>query len=254
MYRLGSLFSGIGGFELGFEATGQFETVFQCEIDPFAQRILKKHWPNVMRFNDVSHVTKENTPPIDILTGGFPCQPHSLAGQRKASADERDLWGEFARVIEDLRPRAIVLENVRGLLSSEKGQFFKRVLDDLALCGYDAEWQVLRAYDVGAPHIRERVFIVGYPNSIRGQEWRRLQASANGTTWNPEGFGTDTVSTHEGFVQVPVWDDTKSGILRVADGLPAKSHRIKALGNAIVPQVAYFVAIKILESRILEQK
>lgn len=180
MLRLGSLFSGIGGIELGLERTGGFETVFQVEVDDYARSVLKRHWPSVPRYRDIRSVSAWTLPACDVLAGGFPCQPHSLAGKRKASADERDLWGEFARLICELRPRYVLAENVPGLLSSESGRYFGRVLRDLATLGYDAEWSVLSAAALGAPHLRERVFLVAYPNGQRQQQPQGLLSNQRG--------------------------------------------------------------------------
>lgn len=171
MLTVGSLFSGVGGFDLGLERAG-FQVLWQVEIDDYANRVLAKHWSNVARFRDVRECGKHNLAPVDLICGGWPCQPHSLAGKRAASADKRDLWPEFIRIIRELRPRWVLGENVPGLCSSETGRFFGRVLRDLAECGLDAEWQVLPAWAFGAPHIRERVFIVAYPNGRN--EGRRI--------------------------------------------------------------------------------
>jgi len=160
--KFGSLFSGIGGFDLGLERAGM-QCAWQVEIDPYCNRVLAKHWPGVKRFGDIRQIEWSTVDPVDLLCGGFPCQPHSLAGKRAGSRDERDLWPEFARAIRELKPRWVVVENVRGLLSSEAGRFFGGILRDLAGLGYDAEWQVLSAAAFGAPHIRERVWIVAYP-------------------------------------------------------------------------------------------
>ena len=213
---VGSLFSGIGGFDLGFERAG-FEIAWQVEIDPFCRAVLAQHWPDVRRYEDVreTHVadaekftereqadeadaipTSGHARPIigsrshgagphqcsgcltavDVLCGGFPCQPHSLAGSRGAAADERDLWPQFARLIRELEPRWVVAENVPGLLSSDAGRFFGNILRDLAACGYDAEWNCISAADAGAPHLRERIWIVAYPQSVqlRGESSTRL--------------------------------------------------------------------------------
>lgn len=165
--KFGSLFSGIGGFDLGLERAGM-QCAWQVENDPFCNKVLFKHWPNVTRYGDIRKVDWSAVEPIDLLCGGFPCQPHSLAGKRKASSDDRDLWPEFAKAIRELEPEWVLAENVRGLLSSETGQFFGRILSDLASLGYDAEWQVLPAAAFGAPHIRERVWIVAYPKKQYG--------------------------------------------------------------------------------------
>jgi DNA (cytosine-5)-methyltransferase 1 len=155
----GSLFSGIGGFDLGFRRAG-IETVWQVEIDEYCRRVLARHFPDARRFTDVREVGGQNLPSVDILSGGFPCQDISNAGKRAGIDGERSgLWSEYARIIRELRPRYVVVENVAALL----GRGMERVLGDLAACGYDAEWQSIRASDVGAPHRRERIWIVAYP-------------------------------------------------------------------------------------------
>lgn len=161
--RVGSLFSGIGGIELGFERAGGFETAWFVEWDAYAQAVLRKHWPGVPVYGDVRSIEWSAVPPIDVLTGGFPCQPHSVAGKRRASKDERDLWPECRRAIEALKPKACVFENVPGLLTSEKGEFFKRTIDDFYRLGYRPRVYRLSARAVGAPHLRKRVFIVAFP-------------------------------------------------------------------------------------------
>lgn len=168
---VGDLFSGIGGFSLAAHWHG-WRTAWFSEIDPYACRVLAKHWPDVPNLGDITKVDWSTVAPVDVLTGGFPCQPHSLAGKRLASSDERDLFSEIIRTVRSLRPRYILLENVRGLLTSESGRFFGRVLRELAECGYDAEWQVLSAADVGAPHRRERVWIVAYTATTRRGRWQ----------------------------------------------------------------------------------
>jgi hypothetical protein len=157
---IGSLFSGIGGLELGLEWAGLGPALWQVEWEAANRHWLAQHWPDAVRHNDVCAVGAHNLEPVDVICGGFPCQPHSTAGLRKGSSDERDLWGEFGRVIRELRPRYVVGENVPGLLTSDGGRFFNRVLSDLAEAGFDVEWDVLSAADVGAPHLRERLFII----------------------------------------------------------------------------------------------
>lgn len=200
---VGSLFAGIGGFDLGLERSGGFEVVWQVEKDPYCQQVLAKHWPNIVRYGDIYECGKGRKyplPTVDVLCGGFPCQPHSLAGKRQASEDERDLWPEFCRIIRELKPRWILGENVLGLLSSEDGRFFGEVLRDLAEAGYDAEWVVLRASDVGAPHQRERVFIVAYPSSQqsqRGRDVRELVGSTGTGQGNEEEWQWIWNTTHD---------------------------------------------------------
>jgi DNA (cytosine-5)-methyltransferase 1 len=138
MLTFGSLFAGIGGFDLGLERAG-LVCQWQVEIDPFCRKVLEKHWPQVKRYDDVRTVGAGTLEAVDLVCGGFPCQPHSLAGRRQGSADERDLWPEFARVIRELGPRWVLAENVPGLLSIDAGRVFGNILQDLAACGYDTE-------------------------------------------------------------------------------------------------------------------
>lgn len=159
-----SLFSGIGGMEIAAERHG-FKTVAFCEIEPYAQQILKKRFPGVKIYDDVRSITAERLrrdgmPRIHMLTAGFPCQPHSLAGKRLASDDDRDLWGECNRLLCDIRCRWAIFENVPGLYSSESGRFFRRILRDISQAGYNAVWTMHGVADVGGPHQRNRVFIV----------------------------------------------------------------------------------------------
>lgn len=160
---IGSLFSGIGGLELGLEEALRdegfdCETAWQCEADAWCRRVLARHWPAAHLFPDVRHVGAD-APRVDLLCGGFPCQDLSFAGKGAGLAGKRSgLWREFARVIRELRPRVVVVENVSALLSRGAGD----VLGEMAASGYDAVWQCVRASDVGAPHRRERLFIVAW--------------------------------------------------------------------------------------------
>ena len=144
---VGSLFSGIGGFDLGFEKAGM-EIRWQVEIDEFCQKVLEQHWPNVERFDDIKNI--QELPYVDLICGGFPCQPVSTCGRHKGDEDERWLWPEFYRIVCMVKPKWIVVENVIGLLSAKNGQLFGGILANLAQIGYNAEWQVLRASDLGA--------------------------------------------------------------------------------------------------------
>jgi DNA (cytosine-5)-methyltransferase 1 len=156
MPTFGSLFSGIGGMDLGLERAG-WELKWQVEIDEYCRRVLEKHWPDVPRYGDVRDVAA--LPYVDLIAGGFPCQPVSRAGKRQAQDDERWLWSEFARIIRLLRPRFVLIENVPGLL--DRG--LADVICGLAEMGFDAEWTHLSAAAFGAPHLRERIVIVAYP-------------------------------------------------------------------------------------------
>ena len=169
------LFSGIlvGGFSLGLERTGGFETVAFCEIEEFPRRVLSKHWPGVPIYHDVRELTKgvldRDGIAVDVITGGFPCQDLSVAGKQRGIGEgtRSGLWAEIVRLIGELRPRYVIVENVANLLSgpSEKrGGWFGRVLGDLAERGYDAEWENIPASALGAPHRRERIWVVGWPS------------------------------------------------------------------------------------------
>ncbi len=159
--RFGSLFSGIGGIDLGLEWAG-LECAWQVENDPYAVRVLEKHWPDVKRYGDIREVDFGRVEPVELLAGGFPCQDVSLVGRGEGIKGARSgLWSEYVRAIRALRPRYVLVENVPGLLS----RGMDAVLGELALCGYDAEWQSLPAAAFGAPHLRWRVFLVAYPRS-----------------------------------------------------------------------------------------
>lgn len=169
-----SLFSGIGGLDIAAEWAG-FRTVGQCEYADYPTKVLEKHWPDVERWRDIHELSADEfvrrtgigRGELTCISGGFPCQPHSVAGMRKASRDERDLWPEYRRVVSEIRPKWIVAENVRGLLTSESGRFFRGILRDLSNLGYDAGWCCYRAADVGAVHSRERIGIIAHARSER---------------------------------------------------------------------------------------
>ena len=172
--RYGSLFSGIGGLDLGFDLAG-FVCAWQVENDPFCRRVLDKHWPTVPKFGDVQTVGNHNLEPVDIVIGGFPCQDLSQAGKRRGLGGERSgLWFEFARVVREVVPRFVVVENVPGIFVSGLG----RVLGDLAASGYDAEWFCLSANSQGAPHIRDRAFIIAHRGHAHGQSKSALPVDA----------------------------------------------------------------------------
>lgn len=165
--NVGSLFSGIGGFELGFERAGM-RVSWQVEQDPYCRAVLARHFPDAARFEDVREVGARDLDPVDLVCGGFPCQDLSSAGRGAGINGARSgLWSEFARIVRELRPRYVVVENVPGLLTG-KGKRWERgpigrVLGDLAEARYDAEWACLSAGEFGAPHLRKRVWIVAYP-------------------------------------------------------------------------------------------
>lgn len=161
--KFGSLFAGIGGIDLGLERAGM-ECAWQVEIDDYATKVLTKHWPDVPKFRDVRRCGRHNLPAVDLVAGGFPCQDISNAGSRAGLEGERSgLWSEYHRIVRELRPPVVLVENVSALL----GRGIDRVLGDLAESGYDAEWDCIPAAAVGAPHRRDRIFIVAYPASFR---------------------------------------------------------------------------------------
>ncbi len=188
MLTMGSLFAGIGGFDLGFERAG-FKTVWQVEINEYCRKVLARHFPDAERYADIRECGVHNLKPVDVICGGFPCQDISNAGLRAGIDGERSgLWREMHRIISELRPRYVVVENVAALL----GRGISRVLGDLSEIGYDAEWQVISAADVGAPHLRERIWIMAYA----GSEGRREDT---GSSYADEGKHArrPTLQTHE---------------------------------------------------------
>jgi DNA (cytosine-5)-methyltransferase 1 len=158
------LFSGIGGFALGAKwAAIQFDKHYFSEVDDYAIGIYKKRFPNAIPLGDVTKINYAELPRGNwFVSGGFPCQPHSCAGKRAASADKRDLWPECRRMLRELRPRVALFENVTGLFGSDGGRFFNRVMSDISASGFNAEWQIISAAEVGALHLRKRVWIICY--------------------------------------------------------------------------------------------
>lgn len=222
-----SLFAGIGGLDLGLERAGM-QVVAQAEIDPHACKVLQKHWPDVPNLGDVTTIDwrEAGLGRIDVICGGFPCQDISIAGSGAGLEGEHSgLWTEFARAIRDIRPRYVIVENspalpVRGLGS---------VVGDLALLGYDAEWDCIPAAAVAARHLRARTWIVAYPaGNGNGLAQETVQAG-----W-PRALDSD-------------WWATEPDVVRVADGLPDRVDRLRCLGNAVVPQVAEYVGALVME-------
>lgn len=163
MMRVGSLFSGIGGLELGLQVAGVGHTVWQVEKDAFCRAVLEKHWPDAYRYEDVCEVGSRNLERVDVICGGFPCQDLSLAGKGAGLSGERSgLWYEYARIIGELRPRFVVIENVAALL--RRG--FDEVLSRLDALGYDAEWSCIRVSDVGGSHRRDRLFVIAWERGV----------------------------------------------------------------------------------------
>ena len=239
MYTVGSLFAGIGGLELGLEATGKFKTVWQVERDPYATKVLKKHWPDVPRHDDVCTFPPEAGKwDCDLICGGFPCQDISFAGKGAGLDGERSgLFYEGIRIIDRLRPRWVLLENVAALLV----RGLDDVLRELAQIGYNAEWHCVPAAAVGAPHRRDRIFIIGHmADTVR-----------DGLQGHRETGKAGQASIQRAFILYrgtprPQWP-IGAGVCRTANGVPDRIHRIRCLGNAVVPQVAQFMGEIILE-------
>jgi DNA (cytosine-5)-methyltransferase 1 len=179
MLKLLDLFSGIGGFSLGLESTGGFETIAFVEKDDFCQKVLKKHWPNTTIEGDIRNV-KGDKYEADIITGGFPCQPFSVAGKRKGTDDDRYLWDETIRVVRECKPRWFIGENVEGLININNGLVLRQVQTDLEKEGFEVQCLVIPASGIGAWHQRKRIWIVGYANN-NGYSSTKIKRSNNQT-------------------------------------------------------------------------
>ena len=342
MLKVTSLFSGIGGIDLGLEATGYYKTTLFSEIDPFCQKILKKHWPNVPIIPDVRDINGKEIE-TDVLVGGFPCQPFSVAGKRKGKEDERHLWPEMFRIIKEARPSIVIGENVPGIINTQMA--LGQCVSDLEGEGYKVQPVVLPACGVNAPHRRYRVFIIAMvdtdnlrlpqhsgeekekqvgrtetpvmsggsfmANSGRSEWWQQpdslggssegTEAVANSVSRNVEtgrerqwkvrkghqGEGisdnvacgseaaesknvADSTSSqrheHEiikeygeassqeilgngsGIPRECTWWVSEPNVGRVVNGVPNRIQRIKALGNAVVPQLTYVIGMSIIKA------
>jgi len=216
---------------------------WQVEIDDYANRVLAKHWPSVHRERDIRAVGRHNLERVDVICGGFPCQPHSFAGPLLGAADERNLWPEYLRIIREIKPRWVVGENVPGIRATDAGRFFGGILRDLAGLGYDAEWSTVSAEQFGSPHLRERVFIIAYPSGTRRERLVKYDSI-------PESAQTPySVYRHR---SARSWMEVvrSGGIVRSGDGLSVgvERRRIKQCGNAILPQVAEWIGRRIIEA------
>jgi DNA (cytosine-5)-methyltransferase 1 len=186
MLTVGSLFSGIGGLDLGLERAGM-TVKWQSEIDPYACRVLKKHWPDVPNLGNIKEINWKEVEKVDVICGGYPCQPFSTAGKRNGEEDPRHLWPWVREAISELRPKYAILENVRGHLSLGG----LSVIGELASIGYDAEWRVISAASVGANHKRDRIVIVAYPNSSYTSDGRQCSSlPSQGGCWRDDGAGS----------------------------------------------------------------
>ena len=241
------LFSGIGGFSLGLERAG-FKTVAFCEIEPFPRAILKEHWPDVPCYEDVRTLTAQQLRAdgisVDVICGGFPCQDISYAGGGGAGLEgaRSGLWSEITRLVSEIRPQFVIVENVAALLSRGLG----RVLGDLAKIGYDAEWHCIPASALGAPHRRDRIWIMAYPNgSLREGERLSSGIQPGLPRLRFDSAGPKFVSDasegeqHSGWLVEP-------DVGRVANGVSFRVDRLKGLGNAVVPQIPEIIGRAIM--------
>ena len=270
------LFTGIGGFALAAQNVWEkdYEPVAFCEIDKFCQKVLGKHWPNVEIINDVKDDRIKQFRDIDLLTAGVPCQPASVAGKKRGTSDERWLWPETLDVIRAVRPRWALLENVSGLFSLEDGKAFNGILSELVEIGYDCWWEVIPACAIGAPHRRDRIWIIAYarskePNGL-SSKWKQEILSVGGSgqdvadSQNANGGRADrTQNKRRGNQKIrrcsiksrrfQYWS-VEPNVGRVANGIPNRVDRLKALGNAIVPQVAMAIMEGIRQQEGLYEK
>lgn len=229
MITFGSLFAGIGGIDLGFERAGM-QCIWQVEIDDYATKILEKHWPNVKRERDVREVGAHNLEPVDVIAAGFPCQDISIAGAGAGLDGERSgLFFEVVRLAFELRPRIIFLENVAAILGRGMGD----VLRSLAEVGYDSEWHSVSAASLGAPHIRERVFVLAYPDSQGLEERQGQESGRSGPIVRRKPRSSSRWAT-------------EPNVGRVANGISGRMDRLKGLGNAVVPPVAEYLGRQIV--------
>lgn len=256
--RVGSLFSGVGGLDLGLEWAGM-EIVWQCEVDEYASAVLRKHWPNVPNVGDIKAIDPANLPPVDLVCGGYPCQPFSVAGKRKGQNDDRHLWPYMRQVVETVRPTWCLCENVAGHVTMG----LDSVLSDLEALGYACWPLVIPACAVDAQHIRERVFVVAHADGGRELQSERGQREQRG--WAGDGaseIAADVVfqglQIRQGkntnrpgpdcrtiFTGIP-WRDHQPLLGGRVHGVSSRMDRIERLGNAVVPQVAYQIGRAIM--------
>ena len=259
MLTCGSLFSGIGGIDLAAEWAGM-KIIWQCEIDLFCQKVLRKHWPEVKLYDDIRKINKSNTVRPDVIVGGFPCQPYSIAGKRRGKKDDRDLWPEMFRVIQELKPRWVVGENVANFVNME----LERTLSDLESEGYETQTFIIPACAVNAPHRRDRTFIVAHSGRQlrkRGVQQRsdgvedqkqnanitqrsgQMVLNATGERW--KAGDDETRNAGKGKTEWESWTadsfnghiwESEPDVGRVANGVSSRVDRLRALGNAVVPQ------------------
>jgi DNA (cytosine-5)-methyltransferase 1 len=276
------LFSGIGGFSLGLESTGFFETIGFVEKDKFCQKVLKKHWSNINIEEDIRNVKGEKYQ-ADVVTGGFPCQPFSVAGKRKSTADDRYLWDEMLRVIRETKPRWVIGENVEGIVNINEGMVLRQVLNDLENEGFKSQCIIIPASGIGAWHQRKRIWILAYSNnngSYRSQGNATKQSSneqkdrlsfrddkdvpntnVQGLERHRNEYELREAKQEKNFIwssndgTKKSWWQIESELCGVPNGVSYeldkdRSNRIKSLGNSIVPQIARQIGLSIMEAEL----
>ena len=232
------LFSGIGGFSLAGKLAG-FETVGFSEIEPFCCKVLSKNFPTIKNYGDIKSLNW--TDPVTLITGGFPCQPFSVAGKKRGKNDKRYLWPEFFRIISSCRPNWIIAENVTGIISVG----IKDIIADLESKSYSVRLFVLPACAANAPHRRDRLWIVANRDvkrcNERGNNWekRYLQENFIGDISAIQSEWEKFKPISWEAMQASEWLGANADFMRIDDGLPSRVDRIKALGNAIIPQIVY---------------
>jgi len=277
------LFSGIGGFSLGLEATGGFETKAFCDIEKYPRQVLQKHWPHVKQYEDIKELNYERLKAdgidsIDIITGGYPCQPFSIAGRQKGEQDSRHLWPEYFRLVKELRPTWVIGENVSGHIKLG----LDTVIEDLESEDYAVRPFSISASSIGANHQRERIWILAHSrrsqwpraelrgeneNETRKENANQFERSSSASEvdvadtnderlqrqWQSRNqftprFNSSSESSEEGQRTVGQgWWESEPNMGRVAHGVPKRVDRLKSLGNSLVPQIPYYIGKTILE-------
>jgi len=294
------LFSGLGGFSLGLERTGHFKTIAFCDNDKYCNLVLQKHWKGVKIYNDVKEITKERleadgVEAPDIITGGFPCQPFSVAGKQKGTSDDRHLWPEMFRIIKAFKPRFVIGENVPGIVNIQDGVVFETVCTDLESQGYEVQPFNIPASAVGAPHQRKRIWIIASLEDSRrtlqqrtelreknedevgkenANQHQRSSSSSESNVANTEQSRPSSesignigsveeessrekergnqssirTSTRSTDVANSSWWQSEPNVGRVANGVSGRVHRLKGLGNSIVPQIVEEIGYAIIKA------
>tara|TARA_X000001388_G_scaffold42171_2_gene29671 strand:- start:795 stop:1643 length:849 start_codon:yes stop_codon:yes gene_type:complete len=268
------LFSGIGGFSLGLETTGGFETVAFCDYDSYCQKVLRKHWPWVTIYDDIKELNYEKLKSnghtkIDIITGGYPCQPFSIAGRQQGEKDPRHVWPEMFRLIQELRPTWVIGENVSGHVKLG----LDTVLENLESEGYSARTFSISASSIGANHQRERIWTVANSgcswgsrskfqgkneNEVRKENANQFERSSSSSQsdvvysdserlekW--ESIGENFSQEYQTLIGADWWS-TEPNVGRVANGVPKRVDRLKSLGNSLVPHIPYCIGMSILQN------